>query len=117
MQRLRPLLIPLLALLLLAAPAAEAASPDLVISQLYAGGGNSGATYTNDFVELFNRGSAAVDLTGWTIEYATSAGTSWSATALSGNLAPGRHYLAQLASSAAVGSPLPAPDATGTTNQ
>jgi len=116
MQRLRPLLIPLLALLLLAAPAAEAASPDLVISQVYAGGGNSGATYTNDFVEVFNRGNAAVDLTGWTIQYATAAGTSWSPTALSGSLAPGRHYLVQLASAAAVGAPLPTPDATGTTN-
>jgi uncharacterized protein len=34
-----------------------AASPDIVISQVYGGGGNSGAQYTHDFVELFNRGT------------------------------------------------------------
>ena len=100
----------------LLAPLARAASPDAVISQVYAGGGNAGATYTNDFVELFNRGSAAVDLTGWSIQYASAASTSWQATALAGSLAPGRHYLVQLASAASVGAALPAPDATGTTN-
>jgi hypothetical protein len=116
MHRTRPLLIVLLAAVLLAAPAAHGASPDLVVSQVYAGGGNTGATFTNDYVELFNRGSSTVDLTGWSVQYATSSGTSWSPTALSGSVAPGRHYLVQLASAAAVGSPLPAPDATGTTN-
>ena len=101
---------------LLLAPAASSASPDIVVSQVYAGGGNSGATHTNDFVELFNRGSSAVDVSGWTIQYASSTGTSWQATALSGTIQPGRHYLVQLASAGAVGSPLPTPDATGTTN-
>ena len=52
------------ALALLAVPIASGASPDLVVSQVYAGGGNSGATYANDFVELFNRGSSTVDLSG-----------------------------------------------------
>jgi len=32
----------------------------MVISQVYGGGGNSGATYKNDFVELFNNGTSAV---------------------------------------------------------
>lgn len=32
----------------------------VVISQVYGGGGNSGATYTNDFIELFNRSAEAV---------------------------------------------------------
>ena len=72
--------------------------------------------FTNDFVELFNRGATAVDLTGWTIQYATAAGTSWQATPLAGSIAPGRRYLVQLASAAAVGAALPTPDATGTTN-
>lgn len=97
-------------------PLAHAASPDAVIAQIYAGGGNAGATYTNDFVELYNRGGTAVDLTGWTIQYASAASSSWQATALAGSLAPGRHYLVQLGSTAAVGAALPAPDATGTTN-
>jgi hypothetical protein len=116
MRHIRLLASLLFAGLLLAAPAARAASTNLVVSQLYAGGGNSGAAYTNDFVELFNRGATAVDLAGWSIQYATATGTSWSTTALSGSIQPGRHYLVQLASAAAVGSALPTPDVTGTTN-
>jgi predicted extracellular nuclease len=117
MHRIR-LLVPLLALALVAAtPAAHASSPGgLVVSQVYAGGGNSGASYTNDFVELFNGGSSAADLTGWSIQYASAASTSWSVTTLTGAIQPGRFYLVQLASSGAVGSTLPTPDATGTTN-
>ena len=72
------------AVALLAVPIATGASPDLVVSQVYAGGGNTGATYANDFVELFNRGSASVDLSGWSVQYATAAGTSWQPTALAG---------------------------------
>ena len=116
MHRASLLASALAAAALLLAPLARAASPDAVVSQVYAGGGNAGASYTNDFVELFNRGSAAVDLTGWTVQYASATGTSWQATQLAGSLAPGRHYLVQLGSTAAVGAALPAPDATGTTN-
>jgi hypothetical protein len=100
----------------MAVPAARSASPDVVVSQVYASGGNSGASFANDFVELFNRGSAPIDVSGWTVQYASAAGTTWQATALTGSIAPGRHYLVQLASGGAVGSPLPTPDATGTTN-
>jgi len=106
----------LVAALLLSAPSALAATSSVVVSQIYAGGGNAGATYQNDFVELFNRGGSAVDLTGWTVQYASAASTSWSTTALAGSIQPGRHYLVQLASTAAVGTVLPAPEATGTAN-
>jgi len=116
MHRTRLSLIVLLVTASLAAPAAHGASPDLVVSQVFAGGGNAGASFANDYVELFNRGSSTVDLTGWSIQYATATGTSWSPTALAGTLAPGRRYLVQFASAAAVGSPLPVPDASGTTN-
>jgi hypothetical protein len=95
---------------------ASGASPDVVVSQVYAGGGNAGASFQNDFVELFNRGSSTVDVSGWTVQYASASGTSWQATALSGSIAPGRHYLVGLASAAAVGALLPTPDAAGTTN-
>jgi uncharacterized protein len=109
--------IALVFLLLLAlVPAARAASADLVVSQVYAGGGNAGATYTNDFVEVFNRGSSSIDVTGWSVQYATSGGSSWSPTTLAGTIAPGRHYLVQLASAGSNGSALPTADATGTTN-
>jgi len=116
MPKARLLAISCIACALLAAPFAHGATSNLVVSQVYAGGGNAGATYTNDFVELFNRSSAPVDLSGWTVQYASAASTSWQTTTLSGTIAPGRYYLVELASTAAVGASLPAPDATGTTN-
>jgi hypothetical protein len=116
MTRIRVLFLLVLAVALLTASSAQGASSDLLVSQVYGGGGNAGASYTNDFVELFNPTNAAVDLTGWTIQYASAASTSWQSTALSGSVPAGRYYLVQLASAAAVGAPLPAPDATGTTN-
>jgi hypothetical protein len=94
---------------------ASGASPDVVVSQVFAGGGNAGAPFANDFAELFNRSSSTVDVSGWTVQYASAAGTTWQATALSGSIGPGKHYLVQLASGT-VGAVLPAPDATGTTN-
>lgn len=116
MSRIRFLVPLLVAGLLLAAPAAHGASSTVVVSQVFAGGGNSGAAFTHDFVELFNHGATTVDLNGWTVQYAPAAGTTWQVTALSGSIQAGRYYLVQLASAAAVGSPLPTPDATGTTN-
>ena len=111
------LLVPLVLALLVAAVTARASgSSSLVVSQLYASGGNSGATYANDYVELFNRGAAAVDLSGWTVQYASAASGSWATTSLAGTLAAGQAYLVQLASGGATGTALPTPDAVGTTN-
>ena len=91
----------------------HAVSDGVVISQVYGGGGNSGATLKNDFVELFNRGSAPVTLTGWSVQYAASAGTSWQVTTLSGTLQPGQYYLVQEAQGAGGSVSLPTPDAIG----
>jgi predicted extracellular nuclease len=88
---------------------------DVVISQIYGGGGNSGATYTNDFIELYNRSGSVVDITGWSVQYASSSGTSWSVTSLSGSIASGQYYLVQEAQGSGGTTPLPTPDATGTT--
>src|SRR6266550_197017 len=112
----RALLLAFLAALLLFPTGAKAGASDVVVSQIYGGGGNAGATFRNDYVELFNAGSGAVDLSGWTLQYATAAGTTWQTTALSGTIAPGRYYLVQLASNADVGAALPLADATGTSN-
>jgi len=114
MSRFLPLAV--LVALLLFPTAAGAGASGVVVSQIYGGGGNAGATFRNDYVELFNAGSGAVDLSGWTVQYATAAGTTWQATALSGTIAPGRYYLVQRASNADVGAALPSADATGTTN-
>ncbi|HEX5495114.1 MAG TPA: lamin tail domain-containing protein, partial [Mycobacteriales bacterium] len=92
---------------------ASATSPDITVSQVYGGGGNSGATLTNDFVELFNRGTAPVTLSGWSVQYASSTGTNWRVTPLSGVLSAGAHYLVAEDAGAGGTQPLPAPDATG----
>src|SRR6059058_1193052 len=116
MPRFRHLFTVALAVALVVAPAAQSASPDIVVNQVFAGGGNASAPFANDFVELFNRGGAAVDLSGWSLQYASGTGTSWQVTPLSGSVQPGGRYLVQLASSGTAGVPLPTPDATGTSN-
>jgi hypothetical protein len=110
------ILLALVAALLLLPGTARGSASGVVVSQIYGGGGNAGATYRTDFVELFNAGSTAVDLSGWTVQYATAAGTAWQATPLTGTIPPGRYYLVQLASNADVGAVLPSADATGTSN-
>ncbi|HVL53698.1 MAG TPA: ExeM/NucH family extracellular endonuclease, partial [Vitreimonas sp.] len=89
-------------------------STDVKISEIYGGGGNSGATLTNDFIELYNRGTTSVSLAGWSVQYASSTGTSWQVTALAGSISPGRYYLIQQAAGTGGTTALPAPDATGT---
>lgn len=115
MSRFRLILPLFCAALLFAAPVAHGSSSGVVVSQVFGGGGNSGAPYQNDFVELFNAGASTVSLNGWTVQYASASSTSWQTTVLAGSIAPGHYFLVQLASGSA-GSPLPTPDATGTTN-
>jgi DNA/RNA endonuclease G (NUC1)/fibronectin type 3 domain-containing protein len=90
----------------------------VVISQVYGGGGNAGATLKNDFVELFNRGTQTVNLNGWNVHYASATATVWTATSsptpLVGSIAPGQHYLVQELAGAGGTVNLPTPDATGT---
>ena len=115
MPRIR-LLVPLLAAALVLVPAgAGSGTTGISISQVFGGGGNSGAPYTSDYVELFNDGSTPVSVAGWSVQYATASGTSWQPTALSGTIQPGARYLVAHASGS-VGAPLPTADATGSTN-
>ena len=90
-----------------------ACGPKVVISQVYGGGGNSGSYYKNDFIELFNRGDQPQSLTGWSVQYASSTGTTWSATPLSGSIPAGGYYLVQEAAGTGGTASLPLPDATG----
>ena len=95
---------------------AQAASPDVVISQVFGGGGNgSGATaayYKNDFIELFNRGTAQVDLNGWSVQYNSAVGTgAWFVTPLTGIIQPGHYFLIQESAGAnSAANSLPSPD-------
>ena len=87
----------------------------VLISQLYGGGGNSGALYNQDYIELYNRSATSQSLTGWSVQYASAAGTTWAATALNGSIGPGKYYLVAMSTAGTTGSSLPTPDATGTT--
>jgi predicted extracellular nuclease len=88
----------------------------LAISQVYGGGGNAGATYHSDFIEIFNLGTTTVDVSAWSVQYAASAGTSWQVTKLTGSIAPGHYYLVQEFTGTGGTTDLPTPDATGTIN-
>ncbi len=90
----------------------------VVISQVYGGGGNSGAQYLNDFVELFNPTSSAVSVNGWSIQYTSSTSTSWNTNnvSINGTIQPYSYYLIKLASGGAVGVALPSEQALGGIN-
>jgi hypothetical protein len=90
-------------------------SPDLcdgslVVSQLYGGGGNVGAAFSHDFVELHNRGATAVSLDGLSLQYAPNQTTTWSKVDLTGTVPAGGYFLVQLQSNNQGGAPLPTPD-------
>lgn len=94
--------------------ASSVARPQVVISQIYGGGGNTGAPFTNDFVELFNPGSTPVVMTNWSVQYASSVGSNWSRANVSGTIQPGGYFLVSLAGGA-TGVALPTPDVVGGT--
>jgi hypothetical protein len=101
----------------LIAPPAHAAG-NVVISQIYGGGGGAGAVYKNDFVELYNRSLVIVDLGNWSIQYAAASGTSWARTSIptSTLLGPGQYYLiAEAAGTVGLDLPVGCAQLTGTT--
>jgi uncharacterized protein len=90
----------------------------VVISQVYGGGGNTGAPFTHDFVELHNRSRNAVTIGGWSVQYTSAAGTSWGGSnkfdiPAGTVMAPGAYFLVQMAAGAGNGVALPTPDGIG----
>lgn len=111
----KPLRLTVMAAVLASLSLPALAASDIVISQVYGGGGNTGAVYRNDFIELFNRGASPVNLSNWSVQYGAAANTSWSVTALPAiDLQPGQYLLVQQAKGTGGTQDLPAPDATGT---
>jgi predicted extracellular nuclease len=92
----------------------SASAADVVISQVYGGGGNAGSTLKSDFIELFNRSGSPVTLNGWAVQYASTSGNSWQVTTIpSVTLQPGQYYLIKEADGAG-GSVALTPDRIGT---
>ena len=97
-----------------------ASTSGVVISQVYGGSGASPASsFGSDYVELFNAGSSAVSIAGWSVQYTSAAGTGLFGsfvTPLTGTLQPGQYYLVKLATTTTGATPLPTADASGTTD-
>lgn len=95
---------------------AQTADSNIRISQIYTRGGEAGATFQNDYIELFNRGNVDVDISGWTISIANFTGTppniqiSSSGIKLSNAIpmiiSPGRHLLIKFGGSGTNGQAL-----------
>lgn len=71
-----------------AAQAAVSADAPVVISEVYGGGGNAGAALARDFIELANASDATVDLSAYSVQYASATGGSWQVTPLTGITVP-----------------------------
>jgi len=92
------------------------ANSSVVINRVYGAGGNAGAVYNADFVELFNRGASTVNVTGWSLQYAPATASNGfslanSVVPLAGLIPPGGYLLVQMSEAGLTGLALPAPDA------
>ncbi len=85
----------------------------VVISQLFGGGGSGASVPNADFIELHNRGTAAVTMVGWSLQYASAAGTSWQVATFSGTIQPNGFFLVRMQAAQGTGATLPTPDASG----
>lgn len=91
------------------------ASAQVVISQVYGGGSSSGPSFAADYVELFNRGTSATSIAGWSVQYTSAAGTAWQVTNLAGSIPAGGYFLVKQGDSSTGGAALPTPDVNGST--
>lgn len=48
--------------------------PELMITEVYGGGGNAGASYRSDFVELYNPRKEPVFMNNWSLQYYSATG-------------------------------------------
>ena len=53
------------------------AKSQVVINEIYGGGGNASAIYNRDVIQLKNLGNQTVNLTGYALQYASESGNSW----------------------------------------
>jgi hypothetical protein len=90
-------------------------SGQVVINEVFTEGGLAGATFRNDFVELFNRSNTACSLAGFSIQIASATANNFPTviTFPAGTIIPaGRTFLIQFGSGGTNGMLLPTPDFT-----
>src|SRR5690242_20303400 len=105
-----------------AASAQAIANPDIRISQIYTRGGEPGAAFQNDYIELFNRGQTTVDISGWSLNISNFAGVPPNIQISSTNIrfisssgiliSPGAHFLFKFGGSGSNGQPINTADLT-----
>ena len=79
----------------------------VLISEIYGGGGNSGAPFNQDYISITNYGGTIQNINGWSLQYAASTSTFNSKVNLSGNISPGEVIYICYASGGMNGGPLP----------
>lgn len=88
----------------------------LMIYEVYGGGGNSGAIYKNDYVVLYNGTSLDIDLSNYSLQYASATGEFTNQDVLSGTIAAGKYFVAKLGGGGSIGVDISRVDYTGTLN-
>jgi large repetitive protein len=98
-------------------PTNEIKPGDVVFSQIYPNGGNSGAFYRTKFFELYNNTDQDIDLSNWSIAYSAASTMSFgNGQALSGVIKAHSYFLVA-GNSGTTGQPLPVtPDVTVSLN-
>jgi DNA/RNA endonuclease G (NUC1) len=94
-------------------------SSNVVISQIFGGGGLANSPFNHDYVELFNRGTSPINLSNWSVQYASATGSNWLPASPLPNfdLQPGQYFLIQFDTNGTVGASLPTPDFVATVLQ
>jgi len=87
----------------------KAISTTLIISEVYGGGGSDNNGLKYDFVEICSLSDIAINLSGWSLQYAAATSNNWTVCPLSGSVIPHTHYLIQL-TGGSKGAALPLPD-------
>lgn len=107
-------------LVLMSAP--QAARADLIISEIYGGGGSAAGPYfTNDYVQLYNSGATDIVLNGYSLQYASATNTTTFGSSyvhvLSGTIKANSYFLIQESGTGSAGATHsdPAYDLTGGT--
>ena len=86
--------------------------PDVMISGVYGGGGNGGAPYNKDYIELFNNTEAPINLEGYTLYYGAAAGNFNNTNSLTfpeGAVIEAKSFMLIAADGGATGADLPDP--------